>query len=214
MKQVAVGYIRISQPDEQPENQKQAIANYAREHDIDVLAYFIDYESGAKAPRERPKYKMMLEFCRDNNIRLILMYDLSRLSRSLEDGLLELKNLITEGYDFKFVSQQFLDYISDPMLKKKVIADFLWFAELYREDIRRRTKEALDRLKRQGVKLGRKEVPIPVDLVKKYLKQGFKKKTIYKLLIDAGYLVYYIKGYKRVLSYEHFLRRLKKLGLA
>ena len=214
MSQRALAYVRVSQENEDPANQIEAIKRYAESHNIEVIGFFVDIDvSGAIEPRSRPKYRAMIDFAKDNNIDLILFYDLSRLARNLEMGLLELKRLTEEGIDFKFVAQEFLDYITDPMLKKKVIADFLWFAELYREDIRRRTKEALDRLKRQGVKLGRKEVPIPVDLVKKYLAKGLSKKAIYKLLIDAGYLVYFTKGYKRVLSYEHFLRRLKKAGI-
>jgi len=147
----AVAYIRISQEDENPENQKLAILEWAKKHGVEVAGFFIDTDiSGIVPPRNRPKYKAMLDFAKDNGIKLILFYDLSRLSRNLEEGLIELKKLTEEGFDFKFIAQEFLDYISDPMLRKKVISDFLWFAELYREDIVRRTKQAMSRLKKEG----------------------------------------------------------------
>jgi len=148
---IAVAYVRVSQEDENPENQKQAILKWANEHGISNVFFFVDYDvSGATPPRQRERYKAMLEFAKENGIKLILFYDLSRLSRNLEDGLLELRNLTDEGFEFKFVAQEFLDYISDPLMRKKVISDFLWFAELYRADIIRRTKSAMERLKNEG----------------------------------------------------------------
>ena len=207
----AVAYIRVSQEDEDPENQKAVIQNYCKYNQLECF-FFIDIDvSGATEPRQRPQYRAMLDFARNNNIKLILFYDLSRLARSLENGLLELKRLTEEGFTFKFITQQFIDYIEDPMLRKKVISDFLWFAELYREDIRRRTKAALDRLKRQGVKLGRKAVPIPIDLVREYRRRGLSKKAIYELLKMKGYLRYEEKGFTKVLSYDRFCKRLKQL---
>ena len=170
----AIAYVRVSQEDENPENQKLAIQEWAEKHNIEVIGYFIDHDvSGAIPPRERPKYRAMLEFAKDNGIKLILFYDLSRLSRSLEDGLLELKKLTDEGFKFKFIAQEFLDYIEDDMLRKKVISDFLWFAELYRKDISKRTREALERLKRKGKKLGRPMKPIDLRKLKKMLKEGY-----------------------------------------
>lgn len=143
----AVAYIRVSQVDENPDNQKRAILEWAERNNVDVIGFFVDVDvSGGVPPRERPKYRAMIEFAKDSGINMILFYDLSRLSRSLEDGLLELRKLVEEGFEFKFVAQEFLDYIEDPMLRKKVISDFLWFAELYRKDVARRTAEALRRL--------------------------------------------------------------------
>lgn len=54
----------------------------------------------------------------------IIFYDLSRLARSVEKGLLELKRLADEGYNFYFASMDFLNYDIDPMLKKRIIMDF------------------------------------------------------------------------------------------
>ena len=91
-----------------------------------------------------------MKFCRDNDVKVVLFYDLSRLARSVEEGLNELKQLADEGFNFYFSGMDFLNYDIDPMLKKKVIMDFLWFAELYVEDIKKRTKTAMERLRREG----------------------------------------------------------------
>ncbi|MEX0569481.1 MAG: recombinase family protein [Candidatus Njordarchaeota archaeon] len=150
MKKV-VAYIRISQEDENVENQKFFLSEWAEKKGFEIVAWFIDENvSGLKPPREREGYKSMLKFCRDNNIKVIIFRALDRLARSLEEGLLELKKLTEEGFNFYFASQEFLNVIEDPMMKKKVISDFLWFAELYIEDIKKKTKMALARLSNEG----------------------------------------------------------------
>ncbi|RLG81925.1 MAG: hypothetical protein DRO40_08905 [Thermoprotei archaeon] len=200
----AVGYIRISREDENPENQENAIRKFCKEKGFELVGVFRDIDvSGAIPPREREGYQSMLRFCKDNGIRTIVFYDLSRLARNLEEGLLELKRLAEEEFDIYFSAQEFLSYITDPMLKKKVISDFLWFAELYREDVKRRTKEALQRLKEQGIKLGRPRKRIPKDKVIRLYRQGLKATHIAKVLQAEGIQV----------SPDTIRRRLKEWGL-
>ena len=47
----------------------------------------------------------MPDFAKDNDIKLILFYNLSKLNENLEERLLEFKKLTVEGFDFKFVVQ-------------------------------------------------------------------------------------------------------------
>lgn len=211
----ALAYIRVSQEDENPENQMQAIKRWAREHSVEVLGFYIDIDvSGGVPPRNRPQYNAMLDVAKKMGIRLLLFYDISRLSRSLEDGLLELKKLTEEGFSFKFVVQEFLDYIEDSMLRKKVISDFLWFAELYRKDISKRTKEALKRLKEQGVKLGRPEFPFPKDYVKQLLDKGLSISQVWRLLKEEKKICREVKGRIKCMSYETFRRKVKALRVS
>jgi len=146
-----VGYVRISQPDETIENQRIKIEEFAKAKGFELVGVFADVDvSGTVPPRERPQYKSMLGFCRINNVKTIVFYDLSRLARSVEEGLGELKRLLEEGFNVYFAGMDFLNYDMDPMMKKKVIMDFLWFAEMYVEDIKKRTTVAMERLRREG----------------------------------------------------------------
>ncbi len=212
----ALAYVRVSREDENPENQLHAIMEWARRNGYEVVAPYIDIDvSGAMPPRERPQYRAMLTTAQALGIRTIIFYDLSRLARSLEEGLLELKRLSEEGYEFKFVAQEFLDYIEDPMLRKKVISDFLWFAELYREDIRRRTREALRQRRAQGVRLGRPSYPFPEDEVRKLLRKGWTVAKIHRYLILQGKICREKKnGGKDCMKYETFRRKVKELRKA
>ena len=149
----AVAYLRVSQADENIENQRMKILEFARSKGIDPTAvvFFQDIDvSGTIPPRQRPQYRAMLDFCRVNNIKTIIFYDLSRLARDVIEGLNELKRLADEGFNVYFAGMDFLNYDIDPMMKKKIIMDFLWFAELYVQDIKKRTSVAMERLKREG----------------------------------------------------------------
>jgi len=209
----ALAYIRVSQEDENPENQIAKIREWAQKNGVEILGFYIDVDvSGAIPPRERAQYKAMLEAAKALGVKLLLFYDLSRLSRNLEEGLLELKRLTDEGFDFKFVGQEFLDYIQDPLLRKKVISDFLWFAELYREDIRRRTKAALERLKKEGRKLGRPEYPFPVEEVKKLLSQGYSIAEAHRILLLQGKICRKTADDREdCMKYETFRRKVKQI---
>jgi len=147
----AVAYLRVSQEDENIENQKVKILEFAKQKGLEIVLFFADVGvSGTLSPRQRPQYLAMLQFCKLNGIKTIVFYDLSRLARDVIEGLNELKQLAEEGFNVYFAAMDFLNYDIDPMLKKKIIMDFLWFAELYVEDIKRRTKVALERLEREG----------------------------------------------------------------
>ena len=143
MKKEAVAYIRVSQLDykngkkiDKPQNQKLAIEEWAEKQGFEIVKFFVDDDvSGAVEPRSRKAYKEMLEFTRKNWIRYIIFYDVSRVGRKFEETLIELKKLSEEGYKFYFAGASFLNDIEDPLMKKKILADFAWFAELYREDI-------------------------------------------------------------------------------
>jgi DNA invertase Pin-like site-specific DNA recombinase len=208
----ALAYIRVSREYENPENQVNAIREWAEKNNVSIVSFYIDVDvSGATPPRERIQYRAMLEAARALDIKLLLFYDLSRLSRSLEEGLQELKRLTEEGFNYKFVAQEFLDYISDPILRKKVISDFLWFAELYREDIRRRTREALKRAKKEGKRIGRPPYPFPVEEIKKLLRLGYKVSQIHRMLLLEGKICRESNGGKECMKYEWFRRKVKEI---
>jgi len=215
MSQKAFAYVRVSREDENPENQIQAIRDWAARNGVEVLGFYIDVDvSGAVPPRERPNYRAMIDAAKKLGVKLILFYDLSRLARNMVEGLLELKKLTEEGFRYKFVAQEFIDYIEDPLLRLKVISDFLWFAQLYREDIRKRTKDGLKRAKAQGKKLGRPPYPFPTDYIKQLLSTGLPVIKVWRILVSEGRICRNVNGRVKCMSYETFRRKLKQLGLA
>lgn len=196
----AVAYIRVSQKDENPENQLLAIRKWAKENGFEIVNEFIDYDvSGIIPPRERLAYSQMIKFCKQHNIKNIIFYDLSRLSRNLIEGLKEIERLLAEGFDIYTLDKTFelLNTLPYQSLKKIVLALLLGFAELYREDIVRRTKEGLERAKAQGKKLGR---PLKLNdeqnfnVKKKLREQGYSYNKIAKILgVSKATVINYAK---------------------
>jgi putative DNA-invertase from lambdoid prophage Rac len=214
----ALGYARVSVPEERVENQVQAIEEFCRANGLELLKVFMDIGvSGAKPAFEREGFRQLLEASRLLGVKTIVIYDLTRLGRDLFDLIETYRKLLEEGYTILFVKHPELNASPDSpigeALRKALLTILGVVAELERAFIRERTRAGLERAKREGKRLGRKPVEIPLDLVKRYQRMGLTKKAIYELLVSQGYLRYREKGETRVLSYDRFVKRLKALGL-
>ena len=146
-KELFVAYYRIStkkQSREMPA-QKTAVKNFLKDRWPPVKS-FTERESG-KSAHNRPELEKALDYCYENNATLIVA-KLDRLSRDLEFiGWLQ-KTVI------KFVCCDM------PQATRETIGFMGVMARWEREQIARRTKEALAEKKKKGVKLGydRREV--------------------------------------------------------
>lgn len=212
----ALGYARVSLPEEHIENQIQAIEEFARREGFELLKIFTDVGvSGSKPALEREGFRRLLEASRLLGVRTIIVYDLTRLGRDLFDLIETYRKLLDEGYTVLFVKHPELNARPDSpigeALRKALLTILGVVAELERAFIRERTKAGLERARRQGKHIGRRPVEIPLGLVKKYLKAGLSKKAIHQLLVAQGYLRYREKGEERILSYDRFVKRLKQL---
>ncbi len=211
----ALGYARVSLPEERVENQVHSIEEFCRQHGFELLKVFQDIGvSGARPAFERDGFRQLIEATRLLDVKTIVVYDLTRLGRDLFDLIETYKKLLEDGYNVLFVKHPELNARPDSpigeALRKALLTILGVVAELERAFIRERTRAGMLRAKREGKRIGRPPVEIPMDLVRKMLKAGLSKKSIYKFLASQGYLRYKEKGAERVLSYDRFLKRLKK----
>lgn len=83
------GYIRVSTEEQAQglslDNQKEAIANYAKFHNIKIVRWFEDPGISAKTARLRPGLQTMLQHIIKNKgeIDVVVVYDLTRLSKDM-----------------------------------------------------------------------------------------------------------------------------------
>ncbi len=149
-------------------------------------------------------------------VKTVIIYDISRLGRDMLD-VVETYRLLTEkhGLNVLFVQHPELNVIQGSPLgeaiRKATLALLSIAVEIERALIIERTKAGLARARAQGVHLGRRGAEIPVDEVKEYLAMGLTKKAVYRILVKEGKLRFKAKGQEKVLSYNQFLQRLKKL---
>lgn len=212
----ALGYARVSVPEERIENQIQAIEEFCKRSGIELLKVFTDVGvSGAKPAFKRDGFKTMIEVSKALGIKTIVIYDLTRLGRDLFDLMETYKKLLEDGYNVLFVKHPELNARPDSpigeSLRRALLTILGVVADLERAFIRERTIAGLARARREGKQIGRKPVEIPLDLVRKYLRSGYSKRLIYEILVERGYLRYTVKGERRVLTYDRFVKRLKKL---
>jgi DNA invertase Pin-like site-specific DNA recombinase len=217
---LAVGYARVSVEGEDVENQVKAIEDYAKASGIELIGVFKDVGvSGAKPALEREGFRQMLAALANMPmVKAVIIYDISRLGRDMVD-VIETYRHLTErlGLSVMFVKHPELNVVQGTPLgeaiRKATLALLGIAAEVERALISERTRTGLARARALGRHVGRKGTEIPVEEVREYLAMGLSKKSIYKILVKEGKLRYREQGQEKVLSYNWFLQRLKKLGM-
>ena len=89
----AVIYARVSSTNDRQSTERQVIDlnNYADKNGIEVVKVFEEHISGAKKNEERPVLCECLDFCIDNHIDTLLISELSRLGRNVDEVLANVK---------------------------------------------------------------------------------------------------------------------------
>lgn len=205
----AVVYARVSVRGEDVNNQIENIRDWAQDNGYEIVGVFPDEAvTGASNPLERPKFQRMLEFCEDNNIKIILVWDLARFGRSLPEAITALKRLLDQGFKVIFTKHNLKADFND-ISGKVMIYTLLMAAELERDFLKMRMEAA----RRAGKVIHRPATPIPINEVKRLLRKGWSLKQIYAYLIGKGELRYKEKGQERILSYKQFIYRLNREGI-
>ena len=148
-----VAYVRVSRDDERFENQEYAVFRWAAERGHQVVETVRDVGvSGALPPAQRPGWRRVLELLESADG--VVVYALDRVARSLWDLAAVVKELEARGKVLMSVREEWLQNV-DLKVRQLIISVLGWAAEMEREFIRERTREALARLKAQGKPVGR-----------------------------------------------------------
>jgi len=181
-----VGYIRVSEESENPENQRFAIYEFCAKHGHQVIEVYEDIGvSGALPPRERPGFSKLLGVL--DQVDGVIVYALDRIARSLTELIDVVREVESRGKVVISVREEWIQQL-DPKVRSLIIAVLGWAAEMEREFIRARTREALRRLKAQGKQIGRPR-KVNESIAKKaieYVAKGYTLKDTAKVL-GVGY---------------------------
>lgn len=154
----AAVYIRISRPDEREilENQRRAALEYVQRQGWDLVGVYEDVASGGKS--DRPGMSRLQDDARGRKFDLVVFTALSRMTRG---GIAAALHLLHQFRDnrvgWHFVEQPVLNFDANtqPLARDIILGVLAAVDEDYRRTISRKTKEALNRRKNIGVKLGR-----------------------------------------------------------
>lgn len=155
------GYIRVSTNKQTVENQRFEILEFCKKQNISVDSWIEEKISGTVDPKKRELGKLLSCVKKDD---LIICSELSRLGRSLFMIMSVLNILMEKGARVWTIKDNYR--LGDDIQSKVLAFAFGLSAEIERNLISQRTKEALALRKVEGVKLGR---PIGSNSVKSKL---------------------------------------------
>lgn len=146
------GYIRVSTDKQDTENQKWGIIEYCKKNNITIDEWHEETVSGKKDYHKRDIANILSKAKKDD---LIVCTELSRLSRDMLSIMSILNDCMARGINVWTVKNEYR--LGNNMQSKVLAFAFGIAAEIERDLISQRTKEALSRKKSEGVVLGRRK---------------------------------------------------------
>ncbi len=178
-------YLRVSTDQQDVNNQRHGILEYANKMGLAGLQFVEDTSSGKTNWKERKSGGLLQQTMLPGDT--IIFAEVSRMARSVLQ-VLEILEYAAKNNFQVHIAKQNMKF--DDSLNSKITATVLGLAaEIEREFISARTKEALAKRKAEGVILGRpkgKAETVKLDAhekdIRRYLKLGISKRSIAKLV--------------------------------
>jgi len=184
-------YIRVSTDKQETENQRFEILKYANEKKLGNVEFIEETVSGRKSWKER-KIGLLIPKLQRGDV--LLVTELSRLGRSMLEIMELLSILLRAGVEIHVVKNK--QVLKDDLQSKVFAMAFSIAAEIERELISQRTREALQRRKAEGKPLGRpkgsysSKLDKYKDQIEEFLNKGVSISSIAKI-IGAPYSTVY-----------------------
>ena len=179
------GYIRVSTDKQTVENQRFEINRFIKKNGLHVDSWIEETISGAVSPDKRNLGKLIEKTKKGD---LIICSELSRLGRNMFMIMSILNILMERGVIIYTVKEKYK--LGEDLTSKVLAFAFSISAEIERSLISQRTKEALQRKKSEGVKLGRPKgkrnskhkLSGCENKIRRMLNEGYPKNLISKQL--------------------------------
>lgn len=156
-----VVYARVSSVGERQNTQRQVedLMKLAEQKSVEVIKTFEEKMSGAKGLKERVVLKECLDYCIGEEVDVLLISELSRLGRNVDDVLSNVRLCKEKGLNVYF-QKEGLSIFDDNGNAHPFLTIFIavlgTVAEMERENIKFRLQSGREKAKRDGVKFGRK----------------------------------------------------------
>ncbi len=162
MEKKAVIYSRVSSTGDRQDTSRQIrdLEILAKQRNLIIEKTYEEHISGAKKTQDRPVLKECLNYCFTNNIDILLISELSRLGRNVDDVLANVRLCKEKHLNVYFQKEQLSIFNEDgkehPFLTI-FIAVLGTCAEMERENIKFRLNSGKAHYLAKGGKVGRKQ---------------------------------------------------------
>ena len=194
-----LAYIRVSTDRQDLKNQRLEILDYAHRNDFRIDE-FIEIEISSRKSTKKRKIDELIERLRENDT--LIVSELSRIGRSTAEVINTVNTLIEKHVRLIAIKQNLVVNDKHDIQSKVIITMFSLFAELERDLISQRTKQALEAKKALGVRLGRPKGSLGVskiddkkEEIQELLKHRVAKSAIARMLgVSRTTLIDFIKS--------------------
>ena len=146
-----IGYLRVSTEKQNPENQRDEIRRFAEEKSLAVDSWVVETASGKITHKKRKLGRLLRKMNKGDTL---IVTEISRLSRSLTEIMAIMGECLDRQINIYTTKER---YTFDNSINSKVLCfAFGLVAEIERNLISMRTKEALALKRAEGVRLGRR----------------------------------------------------------
>jgi DNA invertase Pin-like site-specific DNA recombinase len=180
-----VAYLRASTDKQDLNHQKLELLEFSRKKSLSIDE-FVEITMSSRQTRKQRRIEDLLDKLEQTDT--LIVTELSRLGRSTAE-VISLVNALVQKNIRVIVTKQNLDISTHDMNSKIILTLFSLFAELERDLISLRTKEALASKKRDGQVLGKPKGTIQkskfdnnVDKIKELLSYGLSVRKIANVL--------------------------------
>src|SRR3990167_4375814 len=194
-----IAYLRASTDKQDLNNQKLEILEYARNHKLEITDFIQITISSRKTSKDRRIDEMVATL---NDADTLVVTELSRLGRSTAE-IIGLINALVKKQVRVIAIKQNLDITHHDMNSKIITTLFSLFAELERDMISLRTKEALASRRQQGIQLGKPKGTIQKS---KFDKDVVKIKELLSMGLSVRKIANYL-GYTNHIGLNGYIKK-------
>jgi DNA invertase Pin-like site-specific DNA recombinase len=196
-----IGYIRVSTDQQDLQNQQHSIFNYVNKNSLGKVE-FIEVKMSSRKKDEDRKIDELFETLQAGDH--LIVSELSRIGRSVVNVVTIVNQLIALGVNLHILKEQLFikPNVQNPFTDFQINI-FSAFAQLERDLISKRTKEALQARKEKGIKLGKPKGTIQGSI---YDKDKEKIRELYSLGVTLTNISKKHLGYGTIKSLSEYVK--------